>query len=79
MFLHSVEECDVARLLSGKTLLGKGMITRITLKFVVEGQFSGNYSAVIANYDDGFYLDAVYRVTPVENKTRLSVAMPGRY
>ncbi len=77
--MHSVEECDVERLLSGRKLLGKGMITRITLKFVVEGRFSGNYSAVITNYDDVFCLDAVYRVTPVENKTRLSVAMPGRY
>ncbi len=39
------------------------MLTRMTLKFIVEGQGEGTYSAVIATYEDGdvFYLDAVLR------------------
>ncbi len=77
-----MEDSDVDRLLTfaGEKLLGKGPITRMTLKFNVEGKNVGNYSAVIASYDNEemFYLDALFRQPDTENRARLSVAMPGR-
>ncbi len=72
-----VEEVDVGQLLVGKEQLGKE-ITEICVKFKVEGQHEGRYTAVIATYDDDmFSLDAVYRDTDTKNKARLSIALPG--
>ena len=72
-----VEEVDVRKLLVGKEQLGKE-ITEICVKFKVEGQHEGRYTAVIATYDDDmFSLDAVYRDTDTKNKARLSIALPG--
>ncbi len=74
-----MEEADVEQLFTGREQLGKE-ITRITLKFRVEGQDEGVYSAVISTYEDGdmIYLDAVYRDTDTKNKARLNVALPGQ-
>ncbi|XP_064388611.1 uncharacterized protein LOC135336680 [Halichondria panicea] len=78
-FSTEVEEADVEQLFTGREQLGKE-ITRITLKFRVEGQDEGVYSAVISTYEDGdmIYLDAVYRDTDTKNKARLNVALPGQ-
>ena len=61
--------------------MGKEVLTRITLKFIVEGQDEGTYSAVIATYESSemFYLDAVYRDQPIENKARIDCVLPGRF
>ncbi len=73
-----VEEADVGQLFVGREQLGKE-VTKISVKFKVEGQHEGRYSAVIATYEDGdmFYLDAVYREPAIENRARLSIALPG--
>ena len=73
-----VEDADVGQLFTGMEQLGKE-VTRITLKFKVEGQDEGIYSAVISTYEDGdmFCLDAVYRDTDTKNKARLNFALPG--
>ena len=62
-------EADIGRLFAGRELLGKEVLTRMTLKFIVEGKDEGIYSAVIATYEGGdvFYLDAVYRKRKFEN------------
>ena len=61
--------------------MGKEAITRITLKFIVEGQDEGIYSAVIATYESSevFYLDAVYREPAIEKRARINFAIPGRF
>ncbi len=73
-----VEEADVGKLFVGREQLGKE-VTEISVKFKVEGQHQGRYSAVIATYGDGdiFFLDAVYRDPPIEKRARLSIALPG--
>ncbi len=75
-----MEEADVGRLFAGRELLGKEVLTRMTLKFIVEGQGEGIYSAVIATYEDGdvFYLDAVYRKQAFENRAKLNIGLPGQ-
>ncbi len=75
-----VKEADVGRLFAGRELLGKEVLTRMTLKFIVEGQDEGIYSAVIATYEDGdvFYLDAVYRKQAFENRAKLNIGLPGQ-
>ncbi|XP_064387648.1 uncharacterized protein LOC135335895 isoform X2 [Halichondria panicea] len=77
-FNTQVEEADVGQLFVGREQLGKE-VTEISVKFKVEGQHEGRYSAVIATYEDGdvFYLDAVYREPAIENRARLSIALPG--
>ncbi|XP_064388179.1 uncharacterized protein LOC135336331 isoform X2 [Halichondria panicea] len=77
-FNTEVEDADVGQLFTGMEQLGKE-VTRITLKFKVEGQDEGIYSAVISTYEDGdmFCLDAVYRDTDTKNKARLNFALPG--
>ncbi len=73
-----MEEADVRQLFSQREQLGNE-ITGITLKYRVEGQDKGIYSAVISIYEDGdvFYLDVVYRETDIMNKARLNFALPG--
>lgn len=63
-----------------KEKLGRKVFTSITLKFNVEGQSEGDYSAVIASYDEDemFYLDSVYRQTVTEKRVRINFALPGR-
>ncbi|XP_064387703.1 uncharacterized protein LOC135335910 isoform X2 [Halichondria panicea] len=77
-FNTQVEEADVGQLFVGREQLGK-KITEISVKFKVEGQHEGRYSAVIATYEDGdmFSLDAVYREPAVDKRARLSIALPG--
>ena len=58
--------------------LGKSDFHSITIKFTIEGQGEGDYSAVIANYGNNFYPDAVYRLTATENRVRINIALPGR-
>ena len=74
-----MEEADVGQLFVGREQLGKE-VTKISVTFNVEGQDEGRYSAAIAAYEDGdmFCLDAVYRKQPLENRARLSIALPGR-
>ena len=76
-----VDESDVEQLFKDKEKLGKEAITRITLKFIVEGKNEGIYSAVIATYESSemFYLDAVYREPAIEKRARISIALPGRF
>ncbi|XP_064388004.1 uncharacterized protein LOC135336188 isoform X3 [Halichondria panicea] len=78
-FNTQVEEADVGQLFVGREQLGKE-VTKISVTFNVEGQDEGRYSAAIAAYEDGdmFCLDAVYRKQPLENRARLSIALPGR-
>ena len=73
-----MEEADVGQLFVGREQLGKE-VTKISVKFKVEGQHEGRYSAVIATYEDGdmFSLDAVYREPAVDKRARLSIALPG--
>ncbi len=73
-----MEEADVRQLFSQREQLGNE-ITGITLKYRVEGQNEGTYSAVISIYEDGdvFYLDVVYSETDAKNKARLNFALPG--
>ena len=73
-----MEDADVRQLFTLRQQLGNE-ITRITLKYRVQGQDKGIYSAVISTYEDGdvFYLDAVYRETDTKNKARLNFALPG--
>ncbi len=77
--LLRVEEADVGQLFLGREQLGKE-VTKISVKFIVEGQHEGRYSAVIATYEDGymFYLDAVYREPAIEKRARLNIALPGQ-
>ena len=78
-FVYSVDECDIEQLFSGRQQLGKTS-TSITLKFTVEGQDEGNYSALIAVHEcDQFYLDAVYRESAGESRARIDIALAGRY
>lgn len=80
LFTCRVEEPDVDRLFKDRALV-TGNVTRITLKFIVNGQNAGIYSAVIATYDDEemFCLDTVFRDPKIDKKARLNVSMPGRY
>ena len=73
-----VEEADVGKLFVGREQLGKE-VTKISVKFEVEGQHEGRYSAVIDTNGDGdmFYLDAVYREPAIAKRARLSIALPG--
>ncbi len=75
-----MKDCDVERLVHGRRLLYEGKVTRIKLNFIVEGQNSGTYSAIIATYDDEemFCLDTVYRLPAVDKQVRFNVSMPGR-
>ncbi len=71
-----MEEADVGQLFFGREQLGKA-VTKISVKFKVEGQGEGRYSAVIATYEDGdmFCLDAVYREPDIEKRARLDIAV----
>ena len=73
-------EADIGRLFARRELLDKEVVTRMTLKFVVEGKDEGIYSAVIAVYEGGdvFYLDAVYRKQALENRAKLNIGLPGQ-
>ncbi len=75
-----VEEADVDRLFADRKLFERGIVTRITLTFIVDGQNSGTYSAVIAARDNEemFSLDAVCRNDAPHEQARLNVSMPGR-
>lgn len=48
----------------------------ITLKFTVEGQGEGTYSAIVSIIDDGdqFFLNAVYR--QAERSAKIDIALP---
>lgn len=61
IIIFRIDKGDLGKLFEGRQQLGKA-ITRITLKFAVEGQGEGIYSAAVSVTDDGeqFFLDAVY-------------------
>ena len=77
---YRVEESDIEQAFKDREKLIKNAFTSITVKFTVNGEGEGDYSAVIANYGDNkvFYLDAVYRRTKAENRVRINIALPGR-
>ncbi len=77
--LPRVEESDVEQLFVEREQLVKE-VTKISVTFVVDGKDDEIYSAAISTNEKGneFRLDAVYRKQPVENRARLSIALPGR-
>ena len=77
--MHRVEEKDLRSLFEGRECISEHPIARATVKFSVQGQDEGNYRAVISEQSDGtFSLDAVYRESAIDNKTRLNIVFPGR-